>query len=150
MTIHRPLTKLEDILERQSDGEAIGGMDCSFQSALILATRYLISGPDTVWVQSHPINWNTWEMVSVVGGDLPKNWQVMGKGLLLNYFGWRKERNKEIEFDRKLRKEVCDQYQREKKGKHISQGYVCDTCAHIHFADCHNGKTGWGPTEAGA
>ncbi len=91
VTIHRPLTILEDILERQSDGESVGRIDrnASYQSILVLAARYLQPGPDTEYVQGLPLDWSLWPMEEAHRqGSLPKYWQVMGKGLLLNFFKW--------------------------------------------------------------
>lgn len=102
MTLHRPLTKFDDILERGTEGECCGPLEYTnsgqaYNAVLILATRYLQPGPDTDYVQNYPINWATVEMEDGHHQSaLPKYWQVMGKGLLLNYFKWRGRKNKEI------------------------------------------------------
>ncbi len=87
----------EDILSRGTEGEAIADEPSppwmlSYNSVLILAVRYLQSGPDTDAIKKANIDWSQWPLV---GDRLPEHWPVMGKGLLLNYFKWKGENIKE-------------------------------------------------------
>ena len=88
--------EFEDILAQGTEGESCRqmGLDCpelTYHAVLLLAARYLQPGEGTDSVQSIPLDWSTWEMEDGhAHGPLPKHWQVMGKGLLLNYFKWNK------------------------------------------------------------
>lgn len=94
--------RIEEILESGDVGEIICSaqengkfvVQLSYNAAKVLAERYLMVGADTEEVSKAEIDWSTWPDIHGYflrkgkEGTLPNLYQIMPKGLLLNFFRW--------------------------------------------------------------